>query len=463
MHGARIWLAIFAASAATACLKKDPLYCDANTPCTDPELPFCDLNGEFPASEGIKHTCIPSPFDAGPSDTDGGPGRRVVELFLGYERTCALINDGAVRCWGKEALGYPAGAAPVGDNEHPYEAGDVPTGGPIREVALTIDFSCFLYETGKVRCVGDNDSGHLGYGHTDPIADTPAEAPDLDLGEPVDHISGGYSHACAILQSGALRCWGYAAYGGLGYQTLDTTFGDDETPAELDALDIGGAVTQVTGGVWFTCAILGGGEGRLRCWGFNGSGQLGYGHTEVIGDNESPGSEGDVMVGVKEVRAFGTSSCALLEGGGVKCWGDGDEILGYGNVLTIGDNERARDATTIALGGIAEHLGGGAKCTQMTNDTVRCWGKNDFGELGTSDREPVGDNEDPADGAAAMLGEPVARLAQGVSGGHMCALMESGAVRCWGHNNEGQLGLAHQESIGDNEPPSDAEPVRVLE
>jgi hypothetical protein len=49
-----------------ACAKKDPLYCDEETPCTDPALPFCDLTGEHPASEGIGRTCIPDPFpDAG--------------------------------------------------------------------------------------------------------------------------------------------------------------------------------------------------------------------------------------------------------------------------------------------------------------------------------------------------------------------------------------------------------------
>jgi hypothetical protein len=128
MSKGAMWLVILAV-ASWGCLKKDPLYCDENTPCADPERPYCDLNGEFPASEGIKRTCIPSPFDAG-SGEDAAPTRRVVDLFLGLERTCALIDDGAVRCWGKEALGYPEGVAPVGDDEHPFTAGDVPTGGP---------------------------------------------------------------------------------------------------------------------------------------------------------------------------------------------------------------------------------------------------------------------------------------------------------------------------------------------
>ncbi len=463
MRAASGWLGVFLVFlGGSGCSKKDPLYCDENTPCIDPELPFCDLNGEFPASEGIKRTCIPSPFDAG-SGADAGTTRHVVDLVLGPERTCALLDDGAVRCWGKEALGYPAGVAPVGDNEHPYEAGDVPTGGPVREVALTQWVSCFLYEAGNVRCVGSNNNGYLGYGHTDPVPDTPADGEDVDLGEPVQHIAGGYEHVCAILESGAVRCWGHAAYGGLGYQTFDTTFGDDETPAELDPLEIGGAVTSVAGGLWFDCAILGGGNGQVRCWGFNMCGQLGYGHTETIGDNEPPGSEGNVMAGASELTQTSGSTCALLDGGTVKCWGCGDEVLGYGNSSDVGDDEEARFALDVELGGVVEHLGGGPKCALMSDHTMRCWGKNDVGQLGTGDREPIGDNEVPVDANQTLLDGPVSRLARGSSQTHMCVLMESGAVRCWGSNEGGELGLGHQESIGDNEPPTDAEPVRVLE
>lgn len=52
---------LIACLAASSCKVKDPLYCDEDTPCTDPERPFCDLTGEYPASEGIGRTCIPDP------------------------------------------------------------------------------------------------------------------------------------------------------------------------------------------------------------------------------------------------------------------------------------------------------------------------------------------------------------------------------------------------------------------
>lgn len=79
-----------------------------------------------------------------------------------------------------------------------------------------------------------------------------------------------------------------------------------------------------------------------------------------------------------------------------------------------------------------------------------------------ADREPIGDNEEPVDASATVLDGRVSRLAHGSSYEHMCVLMETGSVRCWGKNDGGELGLAHQESIGDNELPTDAESVRVL-
>jgi hypothetical protein len=74
-------LAIFGSLLLAACTTYDPLYCDGSQSCRDPARPFCDLAGEYPASDGVARTCIPSPFDAGGehdggsgSATDGGPG-----------------------------------------------------------------------------------------------------------------------------------------------------------------------------------------------------------------------------------------------------------------------------------------------------------------------------------------------------------------------------------------------------
>jgi len=93
-HAIPAWsaLGLAALSALAACAKKDPLYCDPGTPCTDPDRPFCDDQGEYAASDGIKHTCIPYPWDGGPS-ADAGPACTPGEWVLD------TIDDRKVEAW----------------------------------------------------------------------------------------------------------------------------------------------------------------------------------------------------------------------------------------------------------------------------------------------------------------------------------------------------------------------------
>ena len=481
------------------CKVYDPRYCDADRPCSDPLRSFCDVNGDYPASEGIGRTCIPDPFVDGGSDDgeepdaddgdqtgddgdsiDGGADRFVIDLAVGPDRTCAILNDGGLRCWGSGPLGYPPEVGVVGDNEHPYEVGDVPAGGPVKQVALGDDFSCLLYEAGNVRCFGAGMNGQLGYGNTVDIDAIPADIDDVSLGEPARQIVAAETHACALLESGAIRCWGLVRAGfvnsPLGYGNLETV-GDNEVPSDLPAIEIGGAVIALSTAFSHMCAILGGADGRVRCWGHAGIldpySVLGHPGIRILGDDEAPSSAGDVSIGGKAIaiQSSRSSNCVLLEGGAVRCWGSGLAMLGYGNATTYGDNESPAAAPELSLGGIARALNGGIKCALMSNGDVRCWGHNGAGELGLGNTDHLGDNELPVAAEAISLGGPAIKLSSGIpglppdaiDGSHACALLENHDVRCWGVNTSGQLGLGHQENIGDNEVPSDEPPVRVLE
>jgi alpha-tubulin suppressor-like RCC1 family protein len=79
--------------------------------------------------------------------------------------------------------------------------------------------------------------------------------------------------------------------------------------------------------------------GTLRCWGDGEDGQLGYGNTDNVGDDEVPADVGDVPLGetVVQVSAGGTHTCALLEQGTVRCWGRAEHgQLGQGNTTQTG-------------------------------------------------------------------------------------------------------------------------------
>src|SRR5690606_23903460 len=162
-------------------------------------------------------------------------------------------------------------------------------------------------------------------------------------------LAAGSQHTCAPLDGGRVRCGGgqypefrvdnLASHGQLGYANMDT-IGDDETPASAGDVDVGGAVIQLDANGRHTCTLLE--TGRVRCWGSNRAGQLGYGNTNNIGDDEHPATAGDVNVGgdVTQLAVGGFHTCAVLKGGWVRCWGyNHNGQLGYGNTNTIGDDE----------------------------------------------------------------------------------------------------------------------------
>lgn len=456
---------LLAVLALPSCSKKDPLFCDEHTPCVDPALPFCDLNGEYPASEGIKRTCIPDPFgaDAGFDGVDGGAGRRVTQLATALASSCAVLSDGGLRCWGQVRLG----GEDIGDDEHPREAGDIDTDGPIAQVAIGGGHTCVRYRDGRVRCWGENDEGQLGYAHTNPIASPPAELPDVPIGGSAIDICAGALHTCAVLEDGSLRCWGINLAGQLGYGHTEN-IGDDEFPVdEPYPVDMGGSVADISCASGYSCAVLE--AGGVRCWGVDVSGRLGYGVPGNVGDNETPAEAGFVNVGggAESVAAGSTGACVVLTGGAVRCWG-GVAGLGIpGSSEPIGDDEEPAAIDPVDIGGAARAIATGVSftCAVLENDDLICWGNGAVGHLGYGSEDDVGDDETPAEVGAVMIGGPVEALSIGGDNrSHSCALLTSGAVRCWGTNTAGKLGLGSMiDAVGDDETPASKDPVQILD
>lgn len=132
----------------------------------------------------------------------------------------------------------------------------------------------------------------------------------------------GLYHSCALLAGGQVRCWGFNSSGQLGYGSTSTV-GATQTPASVGPVDLGAgrSATEVSAGDVHTCALLD--NGTVLCWGFGGDGRLGYGNTSNIGDKQTPGSVGPVSLGgaAKAITAGGAHTCAILNDGSVRCWG----------------------------------------------------------------------------------------------------------------------------------------------
>lgn len=386
-------------------------------------------------------------------------------LATGDHHTCALLPTGKVRCWGQNMfgqLGY-GHTNDIGDDETPATAGDIDIGGDVIQIAAGRVHTCALLQTGKVRCWGHNVYGQLGYGNIENIGidETPSTAGDVDVGGDVIQLTVGDYHTCVLLQTGAVRCWGWNDFGQLGYGHTDI-IGDDEIPSTAGDVNIGGDVVQLAAGARYTCVRLQ--TDAIRCWGWNIFGQLGYGHTDNIGDDEHPATAGDIDVGgsVTQLAVGHAHNCVLLQTGVVRCWGHGGNgRLGYGNTFNIGRNEVPATAGDVPVGAsvIDISAGGAHTCALQPTGAARCWGANEVGQLGYGHTNDIGDDELPSTQGDVNIGGSLIQLIAGHL--HSCALLTTGAARCWGLNEGGPLGLDHEETIGDDEHPASAGDIDI--
>lgn len=270
-------------------------------------------------------------------------------------------------------------------------------------------------------------------------------------------IALGYGHTCA-LSSNKVLCWGDGTHGQLG-NGANTSSARPVTANGLTANP-----TAMVAGQAHTCALLP--DKTVQCWGSNDLGQLGNGQNMPISNVPV------TITGLTNVIALSAGeahTCALIQGGTVKCWGEAfDGQLGTGTQISFSNVPlnvaNLTDATAIAAGqfhtcalladttvtcwgdiaagnsnvplavnglnGVAKLASGGAlACALMAdNVTVRCWNSNNFL-------------------ANITLSTPVIALTMGASTGiimgvgvHTCVLLNDGTVQCWGANKFGQLG-----------------------
>ncbi|PRP90481.1 Regulator of chromosome condensation (RCC1) repeat protein [Enhygromyxa salina] len=414
-------------------------------------------------------------IDGDGCDNDCTP-TEILELSLGGVHTCALIEGGRIRCWGHNGAGQIGLGATedIGDNETPSLAPDLPLPAAV-DVEAGGAHTCALFENGDVRCWGFNSAGQLGYGNTAEVLaigdnETLEGLAKIDLVAPANEIDVGVLQTCARV-AGQLRCWGGGNYGQLGLAST-ANVGDDELPLDVPAVMIGSEPVKLAVDGAHGCAIMAG--GGVRCWGRGDSGQLGLGSTAHIGDNEHPDTVAELELippslprdtTVVDLAVGLVHSCALLSTGDVLCWGASlSGQIGQGTHQAWGNQagETPSALTPIELGGPALAIAAGYQhsCALLDGGDVRCWGNAEAGQLGYGDEEPVGLTDLPADRDPLELGGTARYIAAG--GLHSCAVLEGEGVICWGNNEYGQLGYGFTHTIGDDELPEVAGLVDLL-
>lgn len=304
----------------------------------------------------------------------------------------------------------------------------------VTQIAAGTYHTCAVTITGGAKCWGKNLAGELGIGSTGSQALTPVDVTGLSSG--VASIAVGFGHTCAVTTGGGLKCWGDDGMGQLGDNAAKAS---RSTPTDVAGLTSG--VAQVSAGSNHTCAVTT--AGGLYCWGAGSSGQLGYGWATTY--QPTPMDVSGLTSGVSRVSAGSYHTCALTTAGGLKCWG-ADGYGQLGNNVAIADQVAPVDVAGLTSGVTSVTTGGYHTCAITTGGGLMCWGQDTYGQLG-DDGIPA--NKPTPVGVFGLTSGVLNASAGGV---HTCAITASSALKCWGGNYQGELGI---NSVGNLYVPGD--------
>ncbi|WP_436640878.1 Ig-like domain repeat protein [Microbaculum sp. FT89] len=334
-------------------------------------------------------------------------------VSAGFYHSCAVTAAGGVKCWGQNTYGQLGDGTKI-DRAAPVAVNGL-SSGVVAVVAARLH-SCALTAAGGVKCWGSGANGRLGTGVTSDSL-IPVAVDGLTSG--VTAIAGGMDHTCALTEAGAMKCWGYNSTGQIG----DGSTTNRLSPVQVSGLASG--VTAITGNHNHTCAIV---SGAAKCWGYNFFAQLGDGTTT---DRHVPTTVDGLSSGVARISSGYLHGCALTEAGVVKCWGtNGSEQLGDGT----NTNRISPVVASVLSDPVTDIFAGGVHtCVLTESGAAKCWGYNEDGSLG----DGTGVNSTTPVTVAGFGAGPAAVSAGWYSN---CGITRDGSLKCWGYNGESQIG-----------------------
>jgi alpha-tubulin suppressor-like RCC1 family protein len=398
-----------------------------------PLLLACALTSCAPPAKGSHRTTALAPTAA-------------IAVAAGDYHTCALLENSTVTCWGQNEFGQLGDPSTEGGTTvNPGGSGAFPTPTVVAgltgvsQIATGSYFTCALLKGGTVSCWGDNQYGELGnptgIGTYNPTA-TPTPVAALSG---VAQIAAGGDHTCALMTDGTVTCWGWNDHGELGNTTNVETDNGNPSPTgvDLSAFTQNGVhVTQITAGVDHTCALLS--DSTVACWGNNYYGELGNPNNTEINQTSISNPTPAAVVGlngVNRVTAGQYNTCAVMTDGTIRCWGQNN----FGE-LGNGDTTGFVHSVPTQVGALltsAKQVAGGYThtCAVLTDNTVACWGENYLGELGYG-TSAFDQTKHPTPVVLGLMG--VSQVTAGDY--HTCVVLTNGTVDCWGDNYYGQSG-----------------------
>jgi hypothetical protein len=309
---------------------------------------------------------------------------------------------------------------------------DVPDD-PVMSVSAGFNTTCALKASHQAYCWGDNSAGAFGTGQLSPygVAQAVTAAMTGGVVAPVA-IEINEKLGCALDADGTVHCAGTNQNGELGNGAQDPSASPVPVSDLADVLELSVSSGGDTGST--SCARLG--DGTVRCWGFSNEGRLGDG---VDGAHLALTPVTVVEVAGASDLSTTSHSCVIVPGGAVKCWGAATRALGPGV-----DSPTSTPLTVTGLGPVPVvevSAGIDSTCARHSDGRVTCWPY-----LGRGDMPDILEVPGITDALQVSLGTR-----------YSCALLPPGRVVCWGRNDYGELG------IGSSDPATPHEPSEVLE
>lgn len=351
---------------------------------------------------------------------------RYRSLTTGSMHACNLASGGIAWCWGLNGREGRIGDPDMTDNALASQPVRVPGNHRFVQLATYSRTTCGLTAQGQVWCWGSNGWGTLGIGNTAPgQSHTPVQ---VTGGLTFQQIAAGAVHMCGLTAAGKVYCWGYNGSGELG--NGNRTF-SPQPVAGIAQLTF----ARIVPGSEYTCGITTTGQGW--CWGYDGLGNLGDGR---------PASNGNTYT-LQAVQVAGNhtfaqmsigqyTTCGVTTTGQAHCWGRNGNKFGSGNT----NDSSSPVAVTGGHAFSSISVGFNHACGVTTQDAVYCWGANGNGQLGAAGL--INGTSTPVRAGGSLLAAEVS--AANVSTGHAsfsCAIAKDRLTTyCWGRNDTGQLG-----------------------
>jgi alpha-tubulin suppressor-like RCC1 family protein len=281
------------------------------------------------------------------------------------------------------------------------------------QVAVGTSFTCALKSDQTVWCWGLNSSGQLGDGTTT-NRNRPVQVSGLTGVTAIDNQS---DFACALKLDQTVWCWGNGGFGQLGNgATVNAS-----TPVQATGLS---GVVQISVGYGHVCAVLS--DGTVRCWGWNVNQMLGNGTTV---SSSTPIAVSGITTAT-QIRAGAWQNCVLLANQTLTCWGGGTGgFRGDGNATSASTKSSPTgiSGVTMLSNAHGQHI-----CVKLSDQSVKCWGYNDHGQ--------VGDNTQVDKNSPVVIADLAGVIGISSANHTSCAIKADQTVLCWGWGGWNQLG-----------------------